>query len=654
MTQSKVTVNTDRLFEKVKRYFGGLTSAVQEMLQNARRAIANLDNPEDGKVWVTIEDYRLVCEDNGVGIADIGKALSLAESAWNDQTEQSEDPAGLGLCALLANCRTVEIESKFGYCEINGERFFQDKEYRESIHLTVDTGRARARGTKVTMLGVYSGSSLKRIVYRMAAVATTYRLYLNGEELPDVFEQSGIKPSFIVDGCEVYTDTLHYKTDPGAKYHSSHDDIVLTESGTISFVIQDQHVKAYGSESIPYSVLGLEFSATPSDLVVSGRQMCVKVPKERAGVVEIKLPDRSNLVYNEKTKAFLSKVFSAYYDHWIQGIREKIVYTQTKHSPNWLPHLPAALFTWLPHALSLRVQRQLGLYRTITDVQCEGSRRRRSDYVEANDETGAPIKFHTFSDDLLLLKVTDDGVPVEADLVKIAEASDAFRGASLVVDTGWPADIVGELEAYGDLDVALPIVYVPVDTPKIASEASRWEGAQMDVYAQYHAVSEGIRFGIIRSTADEISTLIKSVSTAILQQLPVPPLPSVEAWDVKALIIHEGESDTLAHSHYWGKDAAAVDNTLVDTVEMLEDDLADRDNPEASREYLLESLADIREVLFNQKQIGDKFSDLVWGLGLPWEHSDLASIQFLPGDIVSRGKLRATSRQGETVEYEYA
>src|SRR5260370_5358623 len=78
-----------------------------EVLQNARRAGAT-------SVDVVIEEVTsaecsITIHDNGRGIEDFQSLLTLGASNWNSETQDREDPAGMGLFSL---CRTgVKVHS---------------------------------------------------------------------------------------------------------------------------------------------------------------------------------------------------------------------------------------------------------------------------------------------------------------------------------------------------------------------------------------------------------------------------------------------------------------------------------------------------------------------------------------------------------------
>jgi hypothetical protein len=95
------------LIGKVSRLFNGSVSDVLlELLQNARRA---------GGTRVEIDRFdlagrpTLVIRDDGAGIDDPTKLVTLGESGWHSEIANREDPVGMGIFSLAG--RRVEIRS---------------------------------------------------------------------------------------------------------------------------------------------------------------------------------------------------------------------------------------------------------------------------------------------------------------------------------------------------------------------------------------------------------------------------------------------------------------------------------------------------------------------------------------------------------------
>lgn len=89
--QAKVN---ERLLSKADRLFTGtLDGRIIEILQNARRAGAT-------EVHIINSDGQITVRDNGQGIADFSALLDLGKSDWDDNMENAEDPAGVGVFCL--------------------------------------------------------------------------------------------------------------------------------------------------------------------------------------------------------------------------------------------------------------------------------------------------------------------------------------------------------------------------------------------------------------------------------------------------------------------------------------------------------------------------------------------------------------------------
>ena len=101
-----------RILSKAGRLFTNRTSQILiELLQNARRAGAS-------QITVTTSPTSnpaatvITFTDNGSGIDDFNKLLYLGASGWDESVEHAEDPAGMGLFALLHSGVVVSSRGK--------------------------------------------------------------------------------------------------------------------------------------------------------------------------------------------------------------------------------------------------------------------------------------------------------------------------------------------------------------------------------------------------------------------------------------------------------------------------------------------------------------------------------------------------------------
>ena len=90
---------SSKILNKVDRFFSNrLTAIFVELVQNSRRAGATLISVV---TETTSKGTRIEFEDNGTGIDDFAKLLSLGDSKWDAETDRVEDPAGFGFFSLI-------------------------------------------------------------------------------------------------------------------------------------------------------------------------------------------------------------------------------------------------------------------------------------------------------------------------------------------------------------------------------------------------------------------------------------------------------------------------------------------------------------------------------------------------------------------------
>lgn len=175
----KITINENRLFEAVEKYFGSLEGAITKALQNACRSCQDqIVAGEEPEIRIAVNENSFEIEDPGHGIPNISKALSLAESEWDEAVLKEQHPAGMGLCALLAHSDALEVQSNFGLLRIDSKRFFRDPEYREELpRLVQDTP---ADGCRIRMEGV-DGTAISGFLHNNAGWYQHVRITLEGE-----------------------------------------------------------------------------------------------------------------------------------------------------------------------------------------------------------------------------------------------------------------------------------------------------------------------------------------------------------------------------------------------------------------------------------------------------------------------------------------
>src|ERR1039457_2957478 len=102
---------SEKILHKADRLFNNsLSQVLVELLQNARRAGASLVTVTTRVIEPTITEITLT--DNGSGITDFQQLLSLGDSGWKKEVEDHEDPAGMGLFALVHTGVTIRSRGK--------------------------------------------------------------------------------------------------------------------------------------------------------------------------------------------------------------------------------------------------------------------------------------------------------------------------------------------------------------------------------------------------------------------------------------------------------------------------------------------------------------------------------------------------------------
>jgi hypothetical protein len=191
----KPTVNTRNFLANMKYIFAGSFSVLSELMQNARRAKASrIDFTFDA------EAKRLTITDDGVGIDDFYILVRLCDSGWDEQTQDAEEPFGMGFFATFFACEKVTIES-------NGSSMTASLEDIEQQRGIAIESADQNRGTKIVMdgldeallqaahsrvLGKHEQYQLFREVAKMS-LGFPIPVFINGTELERPHAQSALK-----------------------------------------------------------------------------------------------------------------------------------------------------------------------------------------------------------------------------------------------------------------------------------------------------------------------------------------------------------------------------------------------------------------------------------------------------------------------------
>src|SRR6476620_10551678 len=106
MNAVSLQVNVPNLVRNMRFSFTNSVNVLSELMQNARRAGATLVQ------FFYSEDGTLVVVDNGKGIDDFQKLLTLSESGWDAETVVREHAFGKGFFSALHSGKHVTVESR--------------------------------------------------------------------------------------------------------------------------------------------------------------------------------------------------------------------------------------------------------------------------------------------------------------------------------------------------------------------------------------------------------------------------------------------------------------------------------------------------------------------------------------------------------------
>jgi hypothetical protein len=268
-----------------------------EILQNARRAGAT-------RVNVTLEEISeepiycvVTAEDNGIGIETFQDLVTLGRSGWDQETQDTEDPAGMGFFSL---CQSgVEVTSLSKTVTLSRDVFLGEADAEVKDHAYVAGTRLRFTrpSTKLTLSAV------------LASVAKfcPLEVCLNGEILPqhDFLEGSIYREE--IDGIEVGFATKFEHNFSGYR---------------------DDNWNFYGAlihESFPSftGILSDDHKGTPLALHV-------RFNVRETGRIKLQLPDRRSVIESEFLVQFKRKATAAAYRCFSQQAQHALAYKHWK------------------------------------------------------------------------------------------------------------------------------------------------------------------------------------------------------------------------------------------------------------------------------------------------------------------------------------
>jgi hypothetical protein len=253
-----------------------------ELLQNARRAGATLVDisidqlPGDGAV------SRIAFHDNGRGVEDFQKLLTLGDSDWSTAVRETEDPAGMGFFSLCHS--EVEVRSGNQQALLSREVFLGGAE-AEVISTEEFTPGTRIVFTRASRMDLLIGA------IRQVSEFCPVEVHVNGEEVSRHDFLEGSEYREIIDGIEVGFGTsfkwrFGYRDD-NWNFHGS---LIRESFDSIPGLLRLNQYGRWETEELKARFHVLE-----------------------VGRVKLQLPDRRAIVQDETFREFEQKVRAAAY-----------------------------------------------------------------------------------------------------------------------------------------------------------------------------------------------------------------------------------------------------------------------------------------------------------------------------------------------------
>ncbi len=171
----RLKTNQQRLIANLRHAFNP-SSMLGELLQNARRAKAS-------HILVEADDNSLTVIDDGIGIADLQSLIFIAESGWDEETQERENAFGMGVLSTLYFSECLWVHS--------GSKSFSASTAEIIAGEPIQVHEAPPRaGTGIKLDGVqppFSGITLQDWVWQQLlrlCEAFPVRVSFNGDDVP--------------------------------------------------------------------------------------------------------------------------------------------------------------------------------------------------------------------------------------------------------------------------------------------------------------------------------------------------------------------------------------------------------------------------------------------------------------------------------------
>lgn len=309
MTPESIRGGVDvALLDKADRLFRNDNEGIWiEVLQNARRAGATViaisieeSSPEADLCTVTVED-------NGRGITDFQTLVTLGHSEWTEETQASEDPAGMGFFSLCHS--DVEVHSGHQSVRISRAVFLGRAEAK------IENREEPVHGTRLRFQRPSTRRTLVAALERVTEFLPV-EVQLEGNALPQHDFLAGALYRERIDGIEV-----------GFAIH-------FTFHGT-----SDLNWNFYGARLL-HAPMVIEGILTEKDQVLT---LSARFDVLKTGAVKLQLPDRKGILEDPAFREFQKKAAAAAYRFFQTKSRHVLSYRNWREAQGLGIELPEAV-----------------------------------------------------------------------------------------------------------------------------------------------------------------------------------------------------------------------------------------------------------------------------------------------------------------------
>jgi len=175
-----ININESKLMQNLGYAFSNSSTVLSETMQNSRRSGA-----DEVRFFFDEADLEqtLTIIDNGSGIADMQKLLTLAESGWGDDITKTDHPFGMGWFSVIYAATRIQVLS------LGQSIDFESKEILDFAEIEVKPIDYNVAGTKMTLSGFKLGNGIESVFSALEREIKRYaegfpiRVFLNNVEI---------------------------------------------------------------------------------------------------------------------------------------------------------------------------------------------------------------------------------------------------------------------------------------------------------------------------------------------------------------------------------------------------------------------------------------------------------------------------------------